>query len=69
MAQADQSRNLAMSFSKAETQASLWKSTRKRVLGWIAHWVFFIGFKVVGLFALWTFSVLFDEESRLDVKK
>lgn len=69
MAQVNPSVRYADVLSKAETQGNILKSTQKRILCWIAHWAFFIGFKLVGLFVLWTFSMLFDEESRLAVKK
>jgi hypothetical protein len=53
----------------AETPRNVLKSTRQSFLVWIVQWIFSIGFKVVGLFALWTFSLHFDEEPTLELKK
>jgi hypothetical protein len=53
----------------AETPRNVLKSTRQSFLVWIVQWIFSIGFKLVGLFALWTFSLHFDEEPTLELKK
>lgn len=69
MAQINRRTNIPMPLSKTETAGNSVKSPSKRVLCWIVLWVFSIGFKLLGLFALWTFSLLFDEESRLGARK
>jgi len=53
----------------AETPGNVLKNTRQGFLRWIARWTFFIGFKLVGLFALWTLSLHFDEDRPPGVKK
>ena len=51
----------------AETPGNVLKSPRQSFLRWMVQWTFFIGFKLLGLFALWTLPLLFDE--RPTVKK
>jgi hypothetical protein len=53
----------------AEAPGEVLKSGRQSFLQWIVQWIFSIGFKLVGLFALWTFSLHFDEEPTLELKK
>jgi hypothetical protein len=53
----------------AETPGDILKSGRQSFLRWIVQWIFSMGFKLVGLFALWTFSLHFDEEPTLELKK
>jgi hypothetical protein len=53
----------------AETPGDVLKSTRQGFLRWIVQWTFTIGFKLLGLFALWTLPLYFDEEPTLGVKK
>src|SRR2546423_4247581 len=38
----------------AETPADVLKSTRQSFLQWVVQWTFTIGFKLLGLFVLWT---------------
>jgi len=49
----------------AETPGDVLKSRRQSFLRWIAEWTFTIGFKLLGLFALWTIPLYFEKESRL----
>ena len=53
----------------SETPGQVWKSTRQSFLRWIAQWTFTIGFKLLGVFALWTLPLYFDEEPTVGVKK
>jgi hypothetical protein len=53
----------------AETPRNVLKSPRQSPLRWIVQWIFAIGFKLLGLFALWTLPLHFDEEPTVDVKK
>jgi len=53
----------------AETPGDVLKNTRQSFLRWIVQWTFTIGFKLLGLFTLWTLSLYFDEEPTVGVKK
>jgi len=53
----------------AETPRNVLKSTRQSFLRWIIRWAFTIGFKLLGLFTLWTLPLYFDEEPTVGVKK
>jgi hypothetical protein len=53
----------------AETPGDVLKSGRQSFLQWIVQWTFTMGFKLVGLFALWTFPLYFDKEPPVGVKK
>jgi len=52
-----------------ETRGDVLKSTRQGFLRWIVQWTFTIGFKLLGLFTLWTLPLYFDEEPTIGVKK
>ena len=53
----------------AETPRNVLKSTRQSFLRWIVQWTFTVGFKLVGLFVLWTLPLFFDKEPPVGVKK
>jgi hypothetical protein len=53
----------------AETSGDILKSTTQSFLRWIVQWTFTIGFKLLGLFVLWTLPLYFDEEPTVGVKK
>ena len=53
----------------AETPEDVLKSTRQGFLRWLAQWTFTIGFKLLGLFTLWTLPLYFDEEPTAGVKR
>jgi hypothetical protein len=53
----------------AETPGNVSKSRRQSFSRWIVHWIFSIGFTLLGLFVLWTFPLHFDEEPTQGVKK
>ena len=52
-----------------ETPGNVLKRTRQSFLRWMVQWTFCIGFKLVGLFALWALPLLFDERPTVGVKK
>ena len=53
----------------AETSRNVLKSERQSFLRWIVQWTFTVGFKLVGLFVLWTLPLYFDKEPPVGVKK
>lgn len=53
----------------AETPRKVLKNPRQSLSRWIVQWIFAIGFKLLGLFALWTLPLHFDEEPTVGVKK
>jgi hypothetical protein len=53
----------------AEPPGDVLKSRRQGFLRWIVQCTFTIGFKLIGLFALWTLPLFFDKEPPVGVKK
>ena len=53
----------------AETPGDVLKRRSRGLLRWIVEWIFTVGFKLVGLFALWTLPLYFDKEPPVGVKK
>ena len=48
-----------------ETPENVLKRTGQGFLRWMVQWTFVIGFKLLGLFALWSLPLLFDERPRV----